>query len=62
MLVYNDDANLQVSDTCVRNTLLNWDEWVELIPWDLPSTNPENLPKIGPVDFEIIAPTGIVKI
>jgi len=26
------------------------------------STNPENLAKIGPVDFEIIGLTGIVKI
>jgi len=24
MIVYNDDADLKVSDTCVRNSLLSW--------------------------------------
>jgi len=29
MIVYNDDAELEVSDTCVRNSLLSWVETVD---------------------------------
>jgi len=33
MIVYNYDADLEVSDTCVRSSLLSWVElsWVESI-------------------------------
>jgi len=37
--------------------ILDWSSTAVLLPW----INPENLVKIGPVDFEIIASTEIVK-
>ena len=38
MIVYNYDADLEVSDTCVRSSLLSWVEYGQGSPASIPTS------------------------